>query len=277
MRSIRTLSAAPDANAWLAKTCHPRILHVFDQAFNLINEHREILSIVTGKIGKGPFNLVVEDAVLFSEHLQVESPVSMIENGLIAGNLTFEVKDTNFWSPRPAWERLHDDRGKISSQLAAFPVPDSDLPSALISDLSSAVASGDIACSKLHASHLAGLGTGLTPAGDDFLLGALYAAWIIHAPHEAALLAREIADRSAPLTTSLSAAWLRCAGKGEAGVRWHELLEALCSSDSSGIQSTMKEIMSMGATSGLEALAGFISTFHSYRETKKTDVLPRHI
>jgi hypothetical protein len=56
-QSINTLSLAPNACTGLANTRYPRILHVFDRACNLINERREVLSIVTPQIGNGPFNL----------------------------------------------------------------------------------------------------------------------------------------------------------------------------------------------------------------------------
>jgi hypothetical protein len=67
MQSINFLALA--VNDWLANSCQPHILHVFDHACNLINEHREVMSIVTPQIGNGLFNLIVEYNVLFSEHL----------------------------------------------------------------------------------------------------------------------------------------------------------------------------------------------------------------
>ena len=55
MQVINARSLAPDVNAWLANTRSPRVLCLFDHACNLINERAEILSIVTQKIGNGPF------------------------------------------------------------------------------------------------------------------------------------------------------------------------------------------------------------------------------
>jgi hypothetical protein len=49
------LSLAPAVNTWLKDSRHPRILHIFDSACNLINESREVLSIVTPQIGRGNF------------------------------------------------------------------------------------------------------------------------------------------------------------------------------------------------------------------------------
>ena len=82
MQSINSLSLAPDVRDWLANSRQPRILHVFDHACNLINVHREVLSIVTSQIGNGPFNLVIEGDILFSEHLNLQSPISNSPNHL---------------------------------------------------------------------------------------------------------------------------------------------------------------------------------------------------
>jgi len=121
----------------------------------------------------------------------------------------------------------------------------------------------DISSARKVTSELAGLGIGLTPAGDDLIMGAIYAVWIIHPLKIASILAQEVADTAAPLTTSLSAAWLRSAGRGEAGILWHEFFDALVSGDASRIQETMKNILAVGETSGADALVGFISVFVS--------------
>ena len=70
---------------------------------------------------------------------------------------------------------------------------------------------------------------------------------------------------AAPLTTSLSAAWLRSAGRGEAGILWHEFFDALSLGDSSAIQLQITKLLSIGHTSGADALAGFIA-FISFKE-----------
>ena len=54
-------------------------------------------------------------------------------------------------------------------------------------ELSAAVAAADPVTCQRAARQLAGSGSGLTPAGDDYLVGAIYAAWILLAPDEAAI------------------------------------------------------------------------------------------
>jgi hypothetical protein len=109
------------------------------------------------------------------------------------------------------------------------------------------------------AKHLAGLGPGLTPAGDDFLVGVALAVW-------AGLYGKGQEDRltavikaACPLTTHLSAAYLRSAGRGECIAHWHTLFAALLLSDTEVTRMAAKSLMSVGHSSGADGLAGFLA------------------
>lgn len=262
MKTLNVLSLAPDSNAWVAETQRPHILHVFEHACNLINEHGEILSIVTQHIGNGPFNLVLDDDLRFTDILDVESTISIQEAKLQVGTLAINIKGTKFWNPQPNWEKLHAKRDEFFHRMTRS----SQFSNSPISDLAAALAHADIPTAKTLASQFAGLGIGLTPASDDFILGALYAAWIIHPTDIAQSIAREVVETAAPLTTSLSAAWLRAVAKGEAGILWHEFFDALICSNDDQVQGALNKINSIGATSGADALAGFFDTLISYAE-----------
>jgi Protein of unknown function (DUF2877) len=269
MQSLNTLSLAPNVNNWLIGSKRPRILHVFDQACNLINERREVLSIVTPQIGNGPFNLVIEDDVLFFDHLSLQSQVSISPDQLTLGDLTINTKSAELWNPHPDWKLLHSQKENILSHLTQLPItnypfPHSQFSNSLVANLCSSLVEKDISTAKSFASKLAGLGIGLTPSGDDFIMGALYAVRIIHPLDVASVVAKEIAEIAAPLTTSLSAAWLRSAGKGEAGILWHDLFNAL--SAGKNYQLPITKLLSVGETSGADALAGFLGTLISYVE-----------
>ena len=303
---INALSIAPDVKDWLANSHQPRILHVFEHACNLINERREVLSVVMLQIGNCPFNLVIEGDILFSEHLSLESLVSVFPTQLNIEDLTIHTNDAKPWSPRPDWETLHARRDDIAGGLKSclsswksnkfdsfcqrealprieqaalaqvekilpiiltnrqspitnlqFPVSHLQFSNSLIS----ALANVDIPSSIIAAKQLAGLGIGLTPAGDDFIMGAIYATWIIHPPEIASVLAERIGNIATPLTSSLSAAWLRSAGRGEAGVLWHNFFDDLISANEIAIQESIDKILSVGETSGADALAGFVGSF----------------
>lgn len=263
MESIHALSLVPVVNHWLAHSHQPRILHLFARACNLINEHGEILSIVTPQVGNGPFNLVIQDDVHFDENFKFDTPIMTQGDCLHLGNLTIDITRAKDWDPRPNWENLHHQQEIVLDRVSQFPFTNyqSSTPHFLLSTFSSSLANADIPSAKDIASNLAGLGIGLTPAGDDFIMGALYAAWIIHPSEIAGTLAEQVAETAAPLTTSLSAAWLRSAGMGEAGNLWHEFFDALLSGDAAQIQTAVEKILAVGATSGADALSGFMNTF----------------
>src|SRR5262245_43276533 len=121
MQLINAISRAPAVSAWLENSRQPRILHVFDQVCNLINERREILSIVTSQIGNGPFHLVVEGDGLFSKRLGIQTHISLASNCISLGDLAIRTGDAQLWCPHPAWERLHDQKDSLLRQLLLLP------------------------------------------------------------------------------------------------------------------------------------------------------------
>jgi len=120
MQAIHALSLAPNVPRWLADSRHPRILHIFDHACNLINERRDVLSVVMPEIGNGPFNLVIECDILFPNHLTAESRVSIRADRLHLGDLAITTRDADLWSPQPDWVVLHDNKENILDQLSSL-------------------------------------------------------------------------------------------------------------------------------------------------------------
>ena len=279
---IDALSMTSHVHNWLASSTSPQILHVFDSACNLINERREILSVVTQAVGAGPFNLVIERDIRFAEYLNLATPVSAAVEQLSLGDLIVHFSGAELWDCHPDWKILHAERDTIlrqARQLSEAVPRVSRLCGApqwgqFAGFLSSSIATADIASCVDAAQKLAGLGQGLTPSGDDFMMGAMFAARIIHRREVAEFIAGEIGKAAEPLTTSLSAAWLRAAAKGEAGILWHTLFDALISGEASAIGFHTSNILSIGATSGADALAGFINTCIAYTEIEDQHVVP---
>lgn len=121
------------------------------------------------------------------------------------------------------------------------------------------LAAGDVREACAGAEALAGRGPGLTPAGDDFLVGALHAVWALGSSGGVRPLAAAIAAAAAPRTTSLSAAWLRGAARGEAAAPWMRLLRALAEDDCDAVVRALRGVLALGHTSGRDGLRGFIA------------------
>ncbi len=105
---------------------------------------------------------------------------------------------------------------------------------------------------------LAGFGPGLTPAGDDGLMGILYGVWATQAQPDEPLLGRVVAQARSR-TTTLSGAFLVAAAAGEAVQAWHELVEAVGEGEGEGVYAAAKGILAIGDSSGACALAGFMA------------------
>jgi len=101
---------------------------------------------------------------------------------------------------------------------------------------------------------LVGLGSGLTPSGDDLLCGALVALHAIGRVDAARDLYAAISEAARLATSSLSAAFLRAAAEGQSSEPLHEAIIALLENQS--VARPVEAVAHIGHTSGWDALAG---------------------
>ena len=250
--TIQAQQIAPAAIRWLETSTAVSILHIFDRACNLVNERGELLSLVAPSLGAGPFAVVMggdgdEFSRIFTKQLSIHDPITFSADAITFPDLQIELKTAVYWQPIPAWRA-------VSPQLwhaiaAAYPAPpDAFRPPPVRYP----------AFCPLPTAHITGLGAGLTPAGDDYLMGALYALWAMGRA-DARLM--EVVLKTAVLrTTTLSLAWLRAAARGEASAVWHELVEAALAGDGDGVETAVSHILATGASSGAAAWAGFVDS-----------------
>lgn len=108
-----------------------------------------------------------------------------------------------------------------------------------------------------------GQGSGLTPSGDDFLLGFLLTMnrWGTHISlaGSARPVGQEIAEIARCQTTYLSANLIECAVHGEADQRLISALDGLMTSEDSDL-SWLDGLLTWGNSSGLDAFAGMVLT-----------------
>ncbi len=262
-----------------------RVLHVFDEVCNLVCAEDEVLSLVLRRIGDGPFSVVLQNAD-FPSAVSPTSRISFSEGRLTIGDLSIDVRAAREWDPRPGWDKLRERRdvlfASIPDLVAAIreAAPAGSLASLVTKGASPESEYGKSFFRQVHgpagklvaslrgvdqklllegAAGLVGLGDGLTPAGDDWIMGCLLGAHIILAEHELLSMAQSIVEAIAGRTTPLSSASIRAAARGECGIAWHALLGAMESTDLPGIKDAARRIMSRGHTSGADSLAGFVA------------------
>lgn len=277
-------TVAPTAASWLKSSYDCSVLHVFPAACNLVNSDGSVLSLVRRREAMSPFSMLVsssdgpEEDFRFDEWLDADSPVGISSTVLQVGGIGFSFDQARVWNPTVTWDEFRPDR-----VMSTLPLIENSLKSVAPAGSLFDILDGDhltelqiVAQSAWHnlrsglegfdksvhigsVHSLAGLGKGLTPAGDDFLLGIIYSLWI-QGGASAREIIRLIVAEATPRTTHLSAAWLDAAGSGEAGLMWHWFLKAIQSGDEQGITSLTRRIAAAGHTSGADALAGFIAT-----------------
>ncbi len=263
-------------------------LSTHDGACNFIGNMGTILAFVTPRYGNGPFHLVVPPAML--TQIKAQTQLQLRDGIITAGPVTLPLHDLACWdshlptlldlSPHN-YGLLDKHYRKVGQPALGFVQLDQNEPF-ITTTATTPVGQYKLRAQKatallhsgLHEENprlltmatelLAGLGPGLTPAGDDFLLGLLAAVYALRPQftkirwEKLHTYASQIATLAAPRTTQLSAAWLTAAGTGAFGEAWHHLIRALNGDSLPAIIASTDRILATGATSGADALGGFL-------------------
>ncbi|MEN8240670.1 MAG: DUF2877 domain-containing protein [Chloroflexota bacterium] len=287
MPEISVLTASPKTLNWLDQIENGRVLNIFPDVLNLTDNSDQILSIVAEKIGNGPFSLVVE-AVNFAHAIGIEDQISFKDQSLKVGRNIFSTKGCQIWNPVPNWVAFPKASTnyliiQIEGQLSEVGVKEGFIevfyPEKILNQtkfyskmesgsslLLDALMKQDEGKLISAAGSLAGLGVGLTPSGDDFLVGVIYALWAVLRREEAVSTAESIWTGAARRTTSLSRAWLAAAVAGETGEPWHKFINAVIEQNEEKIMNATNEILLIGATSGADAICGFVQALKILEE-----------
>jgi hypothetical protein len=259
-------------------------LVTFEHACDLLAESGEIIALVDSRVGNGPLNIVVNESLKPFENLEAGTPAVFSEDGIRAGELTVDLEEAIIWDPRPEWNSLRTHKADFVDQLSTLRrlcreyAPGGSFLALMEPTLSCNPAhnavlararqalyalevgwAGDVDRLREGTIQLAGLGSGLTPSGDDFLIGVMLATWLVHPKPTS--ICHPLANFAAPLTTPLSAAFLHAAAQGECSEAWHILLAAIAGENDTNdaeIAGALHGVLAHGATSGADALAGFL-------------------
>ena len=231
-----------------------------------------IVALVASDLELGPFTIVLNDFSAVREHCSA-GPVALDGGLLRIGAADIDLRAAAIWNPAlpsPAGAGAARDAA-IDTLLAAAP-PGSIAPLLKparasgpllgplsrgldsIADLLDDAEAADEAWQEA-AAKIAGRGPGLTPSGDDLLMGIVLA--LVVWPH----LARTeripdlLVDAARSKTTRISGAYLDAARRGWAAEPWHALVRAL--NDTASTRAAVRRLARVGETSGADALTGF--------------------
>jgi hypothetical protein len=236
-----------------------------------------VISLVSIDIGPNPLAVVLP-RLHFPDFITIDSPVTFTPSlrssplRVAVGQLTIDLTTAVVWQPVPAWHNRLD-LELIGTIVSNHPDFRPAVPLDLAGQMQQALCSHDQDRIAQTAGQLAGLGPGLTPAGDDFLVGVLYAVIrnrysVIRYPITDYRLpitdyCSLITTAAVPRTTRLSANLLEAAGRGEASEAWHELLAVQTSGVFDAYYSAISRILRTGHSSGSDALLGFLMALKS--------------
>lgn len=214
---------------WLTTTQTASVLHKYDTVWNLINQDKRVISLISSDIPMGAFAWQIDNTVSFSNKIHVQNGTIQI------GSRLLDSKDATLWQARPIWHTMHKFQEETSGKFHG------------LSALLIAIASRNRTLVTYATRTLAGRGRGLTPEGDDVLMGVIYALWSKGFPRG---WMRTIAETAIPMTTSLSAEMLRSAAHGNADQPWHWMLD----------KGDPTAIVEIGDSSGRAAWTGYTAT-----------------
>src|SRR2546428_4940053 len=299
---LRVLSVSQRLAGFFIEPHRGNVLATFDRSCYL-DMDGQIIALVAPALLNGPLNLVVEmDA--WQDQVAPGAVAASTDHALrIEGGIEIGLHDAVVWDATlQAWpeEQLPTLRAHLPTlqRLLDREAPEGGLAHAVnhpnasttalerraapaIVELAQGLSRRDAILVSHAAGALAGLGPGLTPSGDDVLVGGLLAS-ALHADDSRAMrqaIISTVRDR----TTRISMAYLEAAARAEASESWHRLVAALAPNhpassatapgkssapdgtglavdDPGRIVSAARGVMAFGETSGSDMLAGFLLT-----------------
>jgi len=238
-----------------------KVHSVFENAVN-ITASDQLISIVHKKFFNGPNRIVLDD---FSFSLFQNCEIVKFEQDKLffSNGITINIKNSKRWnSPvkKICIEKL--DTSAVSYYLKNH----SFIKSSLIEKFKFAVKSQNKELFNYNVEQVLGLGFGLTPSGDDFLVGFLSASHFFDALIPFDFLLKNI-KIDYTKTNFISAEYLRYSYEG----RISELVANTIFSVSEKKASAdfwLKNLISTGATSGYDTLLGILTAMEVYNACK---------
>ncbi len=261
-----------------------RVQGRFARACNLVDETGRVITLALPEIGQVPFGVVIPATPGLFDSLTERESAQADVNGLTVGHWQIDLRPAHRWEARLPFPgqpvQLTPLQAHILSACAAWPSTQGETPlaknlyrrvnqatlqlSQTLAESSSTLPPQKIPHLTAAVESLAGLGDGLTPAGDDYLVGLMAALWLEGRAHWLPL----IAASSAPRTTQLSAAFLWAAGRGDFSQPWHVLAQTLTAADAEAFSRAVQHLAAVGASSGRAGLAGFASAMLNLTDLK---------
>lgn len=250
---------------------------VFERVVNLQRAGGDLFTIAVCDLDDAPNTLRVEASDFSGYGVMPGDVVRSLDGAVAVGDRTaIRIEDAQAWEPRlPRYpmrdERLRDQVARVRARLRS-PCVTGNVPDAGSTDtvrrmtallqrhatqLCDALARGDINCAGAAARGLVGLGPGLTPSGDDFLVGLFAVLRLPGGPcADGDDICLAVLCDLHERTNAISAAALRAAAQGQVRASLQALLHEMVAGDGVGLDRALARVLAIGSTSGADMAAG---------------------
>ena len=260
----------------------------FSQAINFIRRGEKggisplMVSFVTEDIGPGPTNIVVRHLKRFQN-----SSLRISDHSLITRSRTDSFDNTSWYDSTLDFRSVQ--RESFTSRLKRFETIllqtappkslafllepkrerqfTSEFEQAYVARIRTGIreiVSGNVG---RGIGMIKGLGFGLTPSGDDFIVGFLLGLVIIEGidGRDLRALRQQIYDMTVS-QNPISNTFLYCAKEGWVFERWKHVLTLLLKYDTLSMDGAIRRLLSVGETSGADSAVGFVFSMKYVRE-----------
>ncbi len=257
--------------------CAGQVLAVVSGAVYLRTDGGEILWLTSLHHGVVEWARHTRTLACWYDEQALRSGMAFASHGdllRIEGRLALDLRDAVLWSPRlvsaasaAPWQTANERAAHLAGSLPPF-VGEDSRPAGfdeLARGVAQACLAHDTARVLLQCQGLVGLGPGLTPAGDDFVGGLLFAACYLQQAYPGRVhldgTAMERFLRSARTETNvISHCILRDLARGDGPESLHDLTFALLAAEEDdGAMSHASRLRRLGSSTGREILAGALT------------------
>ncbi|CAM3935286.1 TPA: DUF2877 domain-containing protein [Klebsiella pneumoniae] len=270
-----------------------RVHSVFKRVINIELSGGGLFTLASCDLDNAPDTIIVDSADFSEIHVAARQRVSTVGNLMHVGPfLDVRFRDVKGWSgelPRyPAdasllRRNLHAltvylkcaaDAGGMLRLLAGGSTFEHDVSAALAARsgrLCNALLRRNIDDARIHAKSMIGLGPGLTPSGDDYLVGLFAVLNVLRSPSQTLRCeCLEMIVGAEFATNAISYAALSKAATGRVRAIISELIERLMHGTENDFLAPLARVLAIGSTSGSDIVAGIVSGLRLQLEFEQT-------